>query len=210
MALSAMKDGVSRFKRGLVLNAAAKLFFERGYAATTVDAIADELSASKRAIYDHFGGKSDILVAICEQAIRFSVDLAERVARDKGDPAEKLARLAREFTGIVIDNRDYITIASREMKFLPEESLKRISRMQERFDRILGAVLAEGVARGQFDIPDPDLTGLAISGMIIGIYRWYRAGGRLSPPAIAETMAQTASRMVLAPNAQRPARGAPI
>jgi AcrR family transcriptional regulator len=198
MTVSAMKDGVSKFKRTLILGAAAKLFFERGYAATTVDAIADELSASKRAIYDHFAGKSDILVEICEQAIRFSVDLAERVAREDGDPAEKLGRLARDFTGIVIAYQDYITIASREMKFLPEESLKRISRMQERFDRILGAVLADGVARGQFDIPDPDLTGLAISGMIIGIYRWYRAGGRLSAPEIAETMAQTASRMVLA------------
>jgi AcrR family transcriptional regulator len=214
MAVSAMKEGVSRFKRGLVLTAAAKLFFERGYAATTVDAIADQLGASKRAIYDHFGGKSELLVEICEQAIRFSVDLAERVARDKGDPAAKLRRLARDFTGIVIDNQDYITIAGREMKFLPEESLKRISRMQERFDRVLGAVLAEGVAGGQFDIPDPDLTGLAVSGMIIGIHRWYRAGGRLSPSEIAETMAQTASRMVLARNAPRPARrpdrGAPI
>jgi AcrR family transcriptional regulator len=214
MAVSAMKEGVSRFKRGLILTAAAKLFFERGYAATTVDAIADELSASKRVIYEHFGGKSDLLVEICEQAIRFSVDLAERVARDKGDPAAKLRRLARDFTGIVIDNQDYITIAGREMKFLPEESLKRISRMQERFDRILGAVLAEGVVRGQFDVPDPDLTGLAISGMIIGIYRWYRTGGRLSSAEIAETMAETASRMVLARNAQKPARrsdrGAPI
>src|SRR5258708_38685025 len=87
MAVFAMKEGVSRFKRGLVLSAAAKLFFERGYSATTVDAIADELGASKRAIYDHFPGKSDILVEICEQAIRFSVDLAERVTRDQGDPA---------------------------------------------------------------------------------------------------------------------------
>jgi hypothetical protein len=78
--------------------------------------------------------------------------------------------------------------------------------MQERFDRILSAVLAEGVARGQFDIPDPDLTGLAISGMIIGIYRWYRAGGRLSPSEIAETLAKTASRMVLARDAPRAVR----
>jgi AcrR family transcriptional regulator len=206
MAVCAMKEGVSRFKRGLVLNAAAELFFERGYAATTVDAIADELRASKRAIYDHFDGKSDILVEICEQAVRFSVDLAERVARDRGAPAQKLRRLTRDFTAIVIDNQDYLAIASREMKFLPEDSRKRILRMQERFDRILGAVLTEGVARGQFDIPDPDLTGLAISGMIIGIYRWYRIGGRLSPPQIAQSMAATASRMVLARKAQEPAR----
>jgi AcrR family transcriptional regulator len=191
----AMKAGVSRFKRGLILAAAAKLFSERGYAATTIDAITDEISASKRAIYEHFAGKSDILVAICEQAIRFSVDLAEEIARERGDPEAKLHRLARDFTAIVIENQDYIAIASREMKHLPEESHRRILRMQERFDRILGAILADGTARGAFDLADPAMTALAISGMIIWVHRWYRAGGRLTPQQIAERMAETALRM---------------
>lgn len=196
MAISAMKRGVSEFKRGLILAAAARLFSERGYAATTIDAITDELSASKRAIYDHFSGKAEILVEICEQAVRFSVDLAERVAGETGDPLTKLRVLARDFTTIVIENQDYIAISSREMKFLPEDSRRRILRMQERFDRMLGAVLADGVARGQFDLPDPAMTALAISGMIIWVHRWYRAGGRLTPAQIAAAMAQTAERMV--------------
>ncbi len=203
MAVSAMKEGVSRFKRGLVLRAAAKLFSERGYAATTINAITDELSASKRAIYDHFAGKAEILVEICEQAVRFSVDLAERIAREPGDPVAKLRLLARDFTGIVIENQDYIAISSREMKFLPEDSYRRILRMQERFDRILRSILAEGVARGCFELADPAMTGLAISGMIIWVHRWYRAGGRLSRQEIAEAMAETALRMAAAPGARR-------
>jgi hypothetical protein len=51
-------------------------------------------------------------VEICEQAIRFSIDLAERVARDKGAPAQKLRQLTRDFTAIVIDNQDYLAIAA--------------------------------------------------------------------------------------------------
>jgi TetR/AcrR family transcriptional regulator, cholesterol catabolism regulator len=199
MAVTAMKEGVSRFKRGLILAAAAKLFSERGYAATTIDAITEELKASKRAIYEHFVGKSDILVAICEQAVRFSVDLAERVRREPGDPATKLQRLAHDFTTIVIENQDYIAIASREMKFLPGDSHRRILKMQERFDRILAITLAEGVTAGVLDTPDPEMTGLAISGMIIWVHRWYRAGGRLTPSEIAERMAATALRMAAAP-----------
>lgn len=198
MAVSAMKEGVNRYKRGLILSAAAKLFSERGYAATTIDAITEELSASRRVIYDNFASKSDILVEICEQAVRFSVELAERVAREPGDPAAKLRRLAHDFTTIVVENRDYITISSREMDHLPEDSRKRIRRMQEKFDRLLRAVLAEGVAQGQFDVPDPALSALAISGMIIWTHRWYRAGGRLSAAAIAERMAEAALHMVLA------------
>jgi AcrR family transcriptional regulator len=199
MAVTAMKEGVSRFKRGLILGAAAKLFFERGYAATTIDAITEELKASKRAIYEHFASKSDILVEICEQAVRFSVELAERVWREPGDPAAKLRRLARDFTAIVIENQDYIAIASREMKFLPEESRRRILRLQERFDRVLAAILSEGVTAGALDTPDPEMTGLAISGMIIWVHSWYRAGGRLSPAEIAERMAETALRMAGTP-----------
>jgi AcrR family transcriptional regulator len=206
MAVTAMKEGVSRFKRGLILAAAAKLFSERGYAATTIDAITEELKASKRAIYEHFAGKSDILVEICEQAVRFSVDLAERVKREPGDPAAKLRRLARDFTTIVIENQDYIAIASREMKFLPEESRRRILKMQERFDRILVTILAEGVAAGVLDTSDPEMTGLAISGMIIWVHRWYRRSGRLAPAEIAERMAATALRMAQAPSTRRPPR----
>jgi TetR/AcrR family transcriptional regulator, cholesterol catabolism regulator len=191
----AMKAGVSRFKRGLILSAAAKLFSERGYAATTIDAITEEISASKRAIYEHFSGKSDILVEICEQAIRFSVDLAEDVARERSAPEVKLRRLARDFTTIVIENQDHIAIASREMKHLPEESRRRILRMQERFDHILGSILAEGTARGVLRLDDPGMTALAISGMIIWVHRWYRSGGRLKPEEIAERMAGTALRM---------------
>jgi AcrR family transcriptional regulator len=201
MAATAMKQGVSRFKRGLVLGAAAKLFSERGYAATTIDAITDELQTSRRAIYDHFAGKSDILVEICEQAVRFAAELAERVRRAPGDPAAKLLRLARDFTMIVIENQDYIAIASREMKFLPDESRRRILRLQERFDRLLAAILADGVAAGVLDTPDAEMTGLAISGMIIWVHRWYRADGRLSAAQIAERMAQTALRMALSPDA---------
>jgi TetR/AcrR family transcriptional regulator, cholesterol catabolism regulator len=195
MAISAMKEGVSRFKRGLILRAAAKLFSERGYAATTIDAITEELKASKRAIYDHFAGKSDILLEICEQAVRFSVELAERVASETGDPAAKLQRLARDFTLIVIENQDYITISSRELKYLPEESQRRIFRLQERFDRILAAILADGARAGTLHAGDPEMTGLAISGMIIWVHGWYRARGRLAPAEIAERMAETALRM---------------
>jgi AcrR family transcriptional regulator len=197
MAVTAIKEGVSQLKRQLILEAAAKLFYERGYAATRIDDIITELSASRRVIYEHFGGKSDILVAICEQAIRSTIDLAMGIARAPLDPVEKLRRLVRDFTKIVIDNRDYIAISTREMMFLPADSRSRITRMQKKFDRILGDILAAGVERGVFAVADPAITALAIGGMIIWSHRWYRASGRLSAEAVADAMAAAALSMVV-------------
>src|SRR5690349_17209083 len=174
MAVTAIKEGVSQLKRRLILEAAAKLFSERGYAATRIEDIIAALSASRRVIYEHFGGKSDILIAICEQAIRSTIDLATEIARARLDPVEKLRRLAHDFTAIVIENRDYIAISTREMMFLPADSRARITRMQKKFDRILGAILADGAERGVFTVADPALTALAIGGMIIWTHRWYR------------------------------------
>jgi AcrR family transcriptional regulator len=206
MTAVTMKEGVSRLKRDLILGAAAKLFSERGYAATTIEAMTEELKASKRSIYEHFAGKSDILVVICEQAVRFSVELAEDVRREPADPTAKLRRLARDFTMIVIENQDHIAIASREMKFLPDESRRRILRLQERFDRILAGILGGGVAAGVLNIADPEMTGLAISGMIIWIHSWYRPSGRLTPGEVAECMAEAALRMAGAPIAREQRR----
>ncbi len=196
MPQPAMREGVSQYKRTLVLGAAAKLFSERGYSATTIDAITDELSSSRRAIYDHFAGKAEMLVAICERAVRFSVDLAERAQREPGTPSAKLRRIARDFTLICIENRDYIAISTREKHLLPAESQKRIRRMQEKFDRILRAILSDGAERGEFALADPALSALAIAGMIIWVHSWYRETGRLSATAIAEGMADAALRMV--------------
>ena len=196
MAVTAIKEGVSQLKRRLILEAAAKLFSERGYAATRIEDIIAELSASRRVIYEHFGGKSDILVAICEQAIRSTIDLATEIARAPLDPVDKLRRLAHDFTAIVIENRDYIAISTREMMFLPADARARITRMQKKFDRILGAILADGAERGLFTVADPALTALAIGGMIIWAHRWYRASGRLSAEAVADAMAADALNMV--------------
>jgi AcrR family transcriptional regulator len=197
MAVTAIREGVSALKHRLILEAAAKLFSERGYAATRIEDIIAELSASRRVIYEHFGGKSDILVAICEQAIRSTIELATRVARTPLDPVEKLRRLVREFTEIVIANRDYIAISTREPMFLPAASRARITRMQKKFDRILGTILADGVTRGVFAVADPAITALAIGGMIIWTHRWYRVGGRLSSDQVADAMAAAALNMVL-------------
>jgi AcrR family transcriptional regulator len=197
MAVTAIRERVSALKRRLILEAAAKLFSERGFAATRIEDIIAELSASRRVIYEHFGGKSDILIAICEQAIRSTIDLATEIARARLDPVEKLRRLAHDFTAIVIENRDYIAISTREMMFLPADSRARITRMQKKFDRILGAILAAGAERGVFTVADPALTALAIGGMIIWTHRWYRQTGRLSAEAVADAMAAAALNMVL-------------
>jgi AcrR family transcriptional regulator len=58
-----------RRNRGLVLEAARRVFLHRGYAGATLDAIADEAGFSKGVVYSQFDGKPDLLLALLEQRI---------------------------------------------------------------------------------------------------------------------------------------------
>ena len=52
--------------RAKLLATAAEMFLARGYAATSVDAIAAEAGFTTGAIYSNFGGKADLFLAVLE------------------------------------------------------------------------------------------------------------------------------------------------
>jgi len=53
--------------RRAIARAARSLFAERGYAATPIEAVAEEAGVAARTVYASFGTKKGILAAICEE-----------------------------------------------------------------------------------------------------------------------------------------------
>jgi AcrR family transcriptional regulator len=63
----AAKTGRPSSRREGLLQAAAEVFFEQGYAATSIDAIIERAGGSKRNIYNEFGNKEGLFSAIVKQ-----------------------------------------------------------------------------------------------------------------------------------------------
>ncbi len=59
--------------RGLLLDAAADLFARKGFHATSAEAVAAAADRTTGALYDHFGGKSGLLVALLERWIEQTI-----------------------------------------------------------------------------------------------------------------------------------------
>ena len=92
----AMREELQTFKRGLIVEAAAKLFYERGFVGTTLEAIADEIDGA------------DGLVA---RAMQESGLPEARITMERGRTTNQLrlfARVAREGSalGVRIDRAD--------------------------------------------------------------------------------------------------------
>lgn len=55
-------------RREALLAAAAEIFFEQGYAATSIDAIIERVGGSKRTIYNEFGSKEGLFTALVSES----------------------------------------------------------------------------------------------------------------------------------------------
>jgi AcrR family transcriptional regulator len=63
---SAVRDEQAARTRGRILDAASKLFVERGYARTTMQDIADEAGVARDTVHAVFGGKPRVLTALID------------------------------------------------------------------------------------------------------------------------------------------------
>ena len=190
-----MRDEVVAFKRERILQEAVTLFYERGFTATTLDDIAHELGVTKPFIYNHFKSKTELLAAICLPTIQMAVEAAANAVRSEGSASERLERLIVQFTKVVLVRQPFIAVYFREEKSLEPAALSEINAHRREFDRWLSRLLEEGIASGEFEVEDVNLTSLAMGGMISWAYTWHRPGGRLDVEALGRRMADLALRM---------------
>jgi AcrR family transcriptional regulator len=92
--------------RAKLLNAALELFATRGYAATSVDAIADDAGVSAGLLYHHFDGKAAVLNAIFEQSLA-DVQATFAAADRESDARDRLPALLRAALAIVPRHRQF-------------------------------------------------------------------------------------------------------
>jgi AcrR family transcriptional regulator len=82
--------------RERLLEAARRVFVERGFHATTLDQVAEEAGHTKGAVYSAFESKADLFLAIFEERIRRRAGEVKRIATRANSLAE-LAQAGERF-----------------------------------------------------------------------------------------------------------------
>lgn len=89
-------------KRALV-DAAAELFTEHGYASTSLDAIVSSAEVTKGALYHHYSGKQALFEAVFERVESEAAKSISRAVKGVKDPWEKSLSGLRAFLEVVQD-----------------------------------------------------------------------------------------------------------
>lgn len=164
-------------RRTEILHAALRAFRERGYHATTLEDIAEQLGIRKTALYHYFPDKEAILYA-CHQESLAELSRILAGARSLASPQERLAYVIREHVRVMTDTLEGSPLAF-EVTALSPDRQREVIGARDRYERALRRMIQDGMAAGEFRTTNPKTAVFAILGAINWIARWYRPDGAL-------------------------------
>lgn len=184
-----------------IIDAAARVFAERGFHGATTQDIADVLGIRQASLYYYFSSKEAALEVVCLKGVEGFFDTAKAIAAGPENATKRLSLLIESHLSPLVDRGNYVRVFLNERQHLPSESRRRIGRWSRGLERIFEQVIREGVERGEFrDGLDVRLTALAILGMCNSAPAWYGKQNRSTKKIAADF-----SRLVLDGARQRPA-----
>jgi TetR/AcrR family transcriptional regulator, cholesterol catabolism regulator len=172
-------------RRRQIEDVASTLFSSRGYAATSMRDIARMLDLQGGSLYSHIPSKEAVLAAIVEQAAEDFHAAVRPLAERPGPAAERLREMVAAHVRVVTGGRDRAKVFLFEWTFLGEERRAAVARSRSAYQGYFERVVAEGVAAGEFDSPDPGLSAVFILSAMNAMAYWYRPDGALGPEALA-------------------------
>ena len=136
------EDAGNPSRREQILQAAARLFAERGSRAVGVDDVGAAVGVTGPAIYRHFASKDAMLA---EMLLRISERLLEggtaRVAAAGDDAMAQLRTLIAFQVDFALDNPALITVHDRDLGSLADEDAAQVRRLQRRYVEVWVDVL---------------------------------------------------------------------
>jgi TetR/AcrR family transcriptional regulator, cholesterol catabolism regulator len=184
-------SGQDKRRDAEVVDAAATIFYERGYASATVQDVADALGMLKGSLYYYIDSKEDLLYRMMTE-IHDGVDEGfESVLAVEGlSAAERLELYVRTEVAFNARNLKKVSVYYHEIDQLSAPRHKEIVGRRRAHEDQMTALIRQAQADGDADPNlDAKLLSNCLFATIIWMYRWYRPGRQVSVEDVADVCA---------------------
>ncbi|MEW6211528.1 MAG: TetR/AcrR family transcriptional regulator [Acidobacteriota bacterium] len=177
--------GGEKDRLGEIYRKAAKIIFEKGYDATSMNDIAAAVGMTKAGIYHYIEGKQDLLFAINSFGLDRLNNKVILPASQIADPEERLRFIVVNHAKLITEVSGHITILIDEVAGLAPAQRRAIDKRRRAYLDFLRSTLRELKEQGKLRDIDITVAAFSIFGMLLWLSRWFKVGGRLTSDEVA-------------------------
>jgi TetR/AcrR family transcriptional regulator, cholesterol catabolism regulator len=175
-------------KKDLILQKAAAMFREKGFAATSMRDLAETVGIEAASLYNHIRSKNEILEAICfDVANRFNANL-DIVEVSKQASIPKVESLLRFHIRQMVENYEEVYVADREWKHLEEPYLSNFQNQRRTYRKKFASIIEEGIQKSEIKKIDAPTAVLIMLHAVSGIESWHRSKARINDRELEDNM----------------------
>lgn len=175
-------------KKELILQKAASMFREKGFAATSMRDLAEAVGIEAASLYNHIRSKNEILEAVCfDVANRFNANI-ELVEAGHQSSISKLEGLLRFHIRQMIEHYEEVYVCDREWKHLEEPYLSNFQNQRRNYRKKFASIIEAGIQKNEIRPIDAPTAVLIVLHAVSGIESWHRSKARINDRELEDNM----------------------
>jgi AcrR family transcriptional regulator len=192
---------VQKARNTEILQTAARVFREKGFHATRIQDIADELGMRKGSLYHYISNKEDLVQGLVAGVLERMIEETAGILDTGHSARRKLAMAIEAHLRLTLEDRDIWGILRREnLELLNRNSPADVRVLVKQYESLWDRLVAEGVASGEFDPSlDQRVIVQALLAMCTGFLDWFRTDGRLPVQEVARIFTEMSLRGIQLP-----------
>src|SRR5690606_2773920 len=123
---------------------AAQLFREKGFSATSMRDLAEQVGVEAASLYNHIQSKSELLQEICFKVANEFIANLEAIESSQDPLLKKLEQIIRFHIRMMLDQYEFVYISDYEWRHLPEPYLSNFLNQRRSYRRRLGTLIELG------------------------------------------------------------------
>jgi TetR/AcrR family transcriptional regulator, cholesterol catabolism regulator len=173
-----------------ILVAATRLFREKGFSATSMQDVSDEVGLLKGSLYYYIRSKEDLLYAVLKDLHLGGEEIIRRIQFRSGAPLAQLETYLRDLGLHAGRNQDRLAVFLRDFRFVRAHEQREIIRERNMYVTAAEKLIIEARDRGEAErSTDARIAAILLTTAVSSIHEWYREGGALPLDAVAEQAA---------------------
>ena len=153
---------------------ATSLFREKGYNASSMRHLAENMGMEAASLYNHISGKQELLREICFSVADKFIQHLNEVEKTNATEVEKMERIIRFHIHMMIEQFEKMYVSNRDWKHLTEPDLTTYLTGRRDYEKRLSAIIEQGINNGVFVKRNTYITVLTILSAVRGIEFWQK------------------------------------